>query len=83
MGRQGVVVGNLISNALEDLHNCMLIRSDGHSTLPKHLEASFYQLNTLKQAGFTFSTESIRDDYLADIMSRGQQETLDHKKLLG
>ena len=63
---------DVIGNALEYLHNHMFISGDEYSSLLKCFEASFQRFDTLKQAVFTLSAESIRDDYLDKLMNRGK-----------
>ena len=46
------VVGNMIVNLMESLHNTMLIREDDSYSLPKCPQVTEYRHEMLKKAGF-------------------------------
>ena len=64
-----IVVDNVVGNALESMHNTLLIQGDDYQSLPKHIEALKHRHEALEDTGFEVSSTKFRDAYTEELVN--------------
>ena len=82
-GSTCVVVDDVIGNLLETMCNTLLIRGDNFASLPKYLKATEQRHKMLTETGFEVASEKLHDNFMAELVNRGQEEGKLHLKLKG
>ena len=71
-GSTTVVTSDKVGNMIEALRNFMLVRAEEYPSLPKYIEASEHLFRVLEATGFSIATEMLRDEYVSELVARGQ-----------
>ena len=76
---KAIVDGDIMGNLIESLYNFLLIGDDNYDCLVDYHEASEHRYRVLKNTGFDFVEDSLRNAYITELLSHKKSKLVLYK----